>query len=481
MTKSAIYGRTTAVVLGALGLILAVWYSVGLNPCNLHPEKCSVCTPLPNPDPPCTINLVLDTSASMRGYFKGQTEFKDTLSRFASALDKFTQEPAKPHCPQTIAFQYYDTGTSNLVQAAANSSEFNDELLNETLPAGKESPLQTMLERVVDASSGAPQSAVKAPRNPTECPVPPANSVLSILVTDSIFSYPDKDVAKNRNVNRDNIEGLAQKVGIIFNKAHAQGKSVSVLALKSQFHGTYYTYQNQKIEWGSSARPYYLWIIGSSPNVHAIQNFLQSEGILPHHALDFEVDSFDPSATILQYTERKGNWTRHNSETPKRIHVKRAFPDDRKKDSDPLSAAKKEVTFTVALDLSHLSQDQLSPEYLANHLKVESQSPDLQVKSILMRTRREIEIDPKDREDIPRATHFVIITTDFKFDKTASVSISIDDSLPPWYVDWSNDDDTKTDQHTLESTFGLRHFVEAIGQAYRQKGPIMKSTILLER
>ena len=249
MLKSSNPGRTTPKIIGSLALLVVIAIVIWIT---LRHRDDTKCTPIPDPDPPCTINVVLDTSASMRGYYRGQTEFKDTLSRFAFALDKFTQEPAKPHCPSTIAYQYYDTGSHALVPAAADSIEFNNELLNNTIPIGNESPLQTMLEKVVDESSGVPAPPAPGPRGHAPCPTQPSNSALSILVTDSIFSYPDDMVAKNREINKDNIRMLAQEVGIIFNKAHAQGKSVSLLALKSQFHGTYYNYRNDKIAWGSS-------------------------------------------------------------------------------------------------------------------------------------------------------------------------------------------------------------------------------------
>ena len=224
-------------------------------------------------------------------------------------------------------------------------------------------------------------------------------------------------------------------------------------------------------------------MIGSATNVRAIRSFLQAESIIPDHALDFVVQPFDLSPTILQYTERKGVWNRHNDENPLRIHVRRPFQGEQDKSSGPDDDSKKEIGFAVGLDLSHLSPDQLSGDYLAKHLKVESQSPDLTIKSVVIKTRAEIEaeLNPKDRAQIPRATHFVLITTDFRFTKSARLSIFIDDALPPWYIDWSNEDDTDTNQRTLETTFGLRYFVDAIARAYDVKGPIAKTTIVLER
>ena len=438
-----------------------------------------------SPELPCTINMVLDTSASMQGYLTGRTEFKDTLSHVVSAFDKYQhqEQSEKTKCTRSIAFQYA-TDSGSLTPSGDDSASFLDKLLNNELTQGQSSLLQEMFRNVVEESSGGSLEPVTVPHRTDPAPVaPPPPTELSILITDSIFSYSDAEIKKNREINKENIEGLASKVNMIFDAAQAAGKSVSILVFKSQFHGTYYDYQNRKIAWGASPRPYYMWIIGSPANVRAIRSFVQAEGILPDHALDFTVKPFDPSPSILQYTERKGNWNRHNDENPKRIHVKRPFPDDRNRHPDPGGDSEKEIEFAIALDLSQLSSDQLSSDYLANHLKVESQSPDLQIKTIAINTRQEIDakLDPKDRGGIPRATHVVLITTDFRFTKTALLSISIDDALPAWYLDWSNEDDTRKDQHTLESTFGLKHFVEAIARAYRIKTPIAKTTVVLER
>lgn len=428
---------------------------------------------------PSKINIVLDTSASMQGYFKGQTEFKDTVSRLVSALDKLEKDPTRQACPTSTVFQYA-TDSGSIVSTDDDSRAFIQKLLNNDLK-GQDSLLQEMFRSVVAESTGTVLTADKPAEDPSRCQPPSPPSTLSILVTDSIFSYPDSDIERNPTVNKENVEGLASAVQLIFNNARTDGKSVSVLALKSQFHGTYYDYQNDKVTWGTTPRPYYLWMIGPPQDVLALREFLESENVAPIHTLDFGAQPFDFSPVILQYTDREGIWHRYNGENPKRIRITRAFPDEGKDekryDSD------REVRFAVAVDLSRLSSDQLSPDYLASHIKVESQSPDLRIKKVTIKSRTEIEseLDKEDRADIPRSTHLIIVTTDVNFTKTASLTISLEDGLPPWYLDWSNDDDTKKDPHTMGSTFALRHFVEGIAQAYHAKGPIATTTIDLER
>jgi hypothetical protein len=415
----------------------------------------------------------------MQGYFSGKTEFKDTVSRLVSALDKLEKDPTKQPCPTSTVFQFA-TDSGSIVSTSDDSTSFIQKLLNNDLN-GQDSLLQEMFRNVVAESSGTVPVATQPANNPSSCPTASSPSSLSILITDSIFSYPDSDIEKNRAVNRENIAGLASAVQLIFNNARTAGMSVSVLALMSQFHGTYYDYQNAKVMWGSTPRPYYLWMIGPPANVLALRAFLESESVSPLHTLDFGAQPFDFSPVILQYTDREGIWHRYNGESPKRIRITRPVPDDGQKDKEYDSD--REVRFAVAIDLSRLSVDQQSPDYLASHISVQSQSPDLRIKNVVIKTRAEIEseLDKEDRAAIPQCTHVIVVTTDVNFAKTAALTIALQDGVPSWYLDWSNDDDTKMDPHTLESTFGLKYFVEGIAQAYHITGPIAATTIVLER
>jgi hypothetical protein len=421
----------------------------------------------------------------MRGYFNGHTEFKDRVSRLVSALDKYRSEAesATPHCPNSIVYQHYNPASQTLIPIAADSREFNDQLLNNTVPTDEESPLQNMLLKVVKQSSGNNRSAASPSPDSKSCPAAPINSSLSILITDSIFSYPDEIVRKNPSANKDNIQGIASDVEMIFNEGHQLGKFAALLAFKSQFHGTYYDYRNDKSQCCSALRPYYFWIIGSQENLKAVRELLLAENVTPERALDFGADPFDLSPVILQYTDAKGLFYRHNGENPKRIRIARPFSASTDTANSTADNSAEEVGFAVAVNLSRLSPDQLRPEYLAAHLSVLSESPDLHIKSVIIKSRAEMEseLDNRDRPDVPDFTHVLLITTDFNFSKSASLDIVLDEGLPHWYLDWSSDDDSETASQLQETTFGLRYFVDAIAQAYHMNNPVAKATIVLER
>jgi hypothetical protein len=210
-----VFNRTVSVLLVAalvtIGVIIV--RSVMRGPVRHQQAQCA-------PVPPCTINVAIDNSASMSGYFSGKTELKDNLAALSAALDKFQKEPQTQHCPSNIDFQLYDTDSKTLVPAASDAMDFTGKLVGENLAPGKESPLQKMLQEVVAESSGtitaASPSQSKGTIDQQTCPVSQPGSALSILVTDAIFSYPDEAIRRNPEINRTDIEGLAQEVKMIF-------------------------------------------------------------------------------------------------------------------------------------------------------------------------------------------------------------------------------------------------------------------------
>ena len=333
-----------------------------------------------------------------------------------------------------------------MVTTEYDSRVFIERLLNNTLIKGQDSLLQEMFRNVVAETD---------------------NNSLSILVTDSIFSYPNREIRTNVGINRDNIAGLAADVQITFNDARISGKSASVLASKSRFHGTYFDYRNVRTKCCTSLRPYYVWLIGAPSYISAVRELMQEEGLHFDHEVDFNPNRFEPGAAVLQYTMPKGRWYRD-----------RRLQNHIEKVTGPGSD---DLQFSVALDLSPLTYDMAQRDFLTHHLKV--QSADLRVKEISLHSRADFEtsVERRDKAALPPYTHVIVIKTDNEFAKSANVSISIEDAMPAWYLDWSNDDDSAKDPRTLETTFGFSHFVEAVERSYHRGGSLGGTAIRLDR
>jgi hypothetical protein len=413
-------------------------------------------TPPQNPSVavPTTINVILDTSASMQGYLSGRTELKDTVAGLVAQLDKMRN--ANPQL-KPISYQFAaDAGT--LSNSGYDSHDLIQQLLNQKLMSGQASLLQEVLRSVVAETN---------------------KNTVSILVTDSIFSYSDAEVKADPEVNSRNIAVLASDITLTFNKARSSGSSVSLLAGRSHFNGKYYTYRNVARPCCTELRPYYIWLIGDAGCIRTLVDFVQKQGgPMFDHQLDFNQPTIDLPVTVLQYTEKKGTWYRDQRD---KTHIEDVQPDSAKRDPGKNDPANNGLQFDVALDLSTFPKELSTVDFLAKHLLVQSSDVQIKAKTIRPKAAFENSISRQDAKRPPAYTHILTISTDNSFPKHASISILIENVLPDWYVQWSNDDDTGDDPHTSATTFGLKEMVDGVARAYRKTDPIAKAEIQLDR
>ena len=175
------------------------------------------------------IHFFLETSASMGGYLKGGTEFKDIVSEIVTKANQI-----KPVTVYTIAGkpQPYDGDVNTFVTSLATTP----------LATGRSSELHNIFKQVGDNAKG---------------------SNIAILVSDCILSFPDADIKRNVEINRTDASSvLKNAIYDEFATLNRQGIGATVYAFRSGFNGTYYTYQNQKEPLAGESRPFYVWVIG---------------------------------------------------------------------------------------------------------------------------------------------------------------------------------------------------------------------------
>ncbi|RYF72564.1 MAG: hypothetical protein EOO39_11940, partial [Cytophagaceae bacterium] len=202
-----------------------------------------------------TIHFFLETSASMGGYLKGGTTFKDVV---ADVVTKANQ--IKPVSLYTIS------GKPQPVSADVNT--FVAQMATTPLATGKSSELHQIFRQVGEKAKG--------------------NNV-AVFVSDCILSFPDADIKRNPEVNRNDASStLKNSIYDQFATFNKQGIGATVLAYTSPFNGTYYTYQNQKQALKGESRPFYVWIIGKQSLIGPFtQQLLESLSIAPAKRLDF--------------------------------------------------------------------------------------------------------------------------------------------------------------------------------------------------
>ena len=212
-------------------------------------------TPAATPTAPTLgkIHFFLETSASMKGYLTGQTEFKNTVADLVTKANQIGP----------LAIYTISEGKPQPVNGDIDA--FVAQLATTPLATGKSSQLHQLFKQVGEKTAG--------------------NDV-AIFVSDCILSFPDADIRRDPEVNRNNASStLKSSINRQFASFKKQGIGATIYAYTSAFNGTYYTYQNQKKRLPekngpTEQRPFYVWVIGKQSlltNVNRQLNELLSE------------------------------------------------------------------------------------------------------------------------------------------------------------------------------------------------------------
>ncbi|RZJ90608.1 MAG: hypothetical protein EOO20_07660, partial [Chryseobacterium sp.] len=176
------------------------------------------------------INLYLETSASMGGYFAGASEFKTIISDLAVKLDKEIS-PVSIHFIADTIRDYHATAT-----------RFSSDIATTKVAMARSSELHHIFDKIAKSTH---------------------NSDISILVSDCILSFPNAAVKANPEINKQSASGtLKNNIYSTFVDLKKRGQSASLYAFSSKFFGRYYTYQNVNLKLKGQLRPFYIWIIG---------------------------------------------------------------------------------------------------------------------------------------------------------------------------------------------------------------------------
>lgn len=390
---------------------------------------------------PTNVNIILDTSASMQGYLNGRTELKNKVAELVAQIDELRDANRGL---KSVTYQFAaDDGT--ITDSGYSSREFIERLLNDKLMSGQASLLQDVFRNAV----------AKTDKN-----------TVSLLITDSIFSYGDKAIRANPEINKNNIPILASEITLTFNQAKATGISVSLLAARSTFGGKYYTYRNVARACCNVPRPYYIWVMGEASHIRGLLDFLQKRGATYEHRLDFNLATIELPVAICQHTQNKGTWYTDSRDMH---HIEDVEP------------GKEDLVFALALDLSVLPQELSTTEFLNDHLLAQSSEIHVKKKMIYSRAAFENSVDHRDAKKLSSYTHVLILTVDNSFVKHATINLFLEDAVPDWYMKWSNEDDAGDDPQTSSTTFGLKEIVNGVALSYKRAEPIAKVTLSLDR
>lgn len=371
------------------------------------------------------IHFYIETSASMGGYFKRDAEFKTIISDLTSKLEQSIKRPLD------IRFIAEDE-----LKYPGDAGSLSREIAITQIARQKSSELHKILSKIAKGN---------------------AIDDVSIFVSDCILSFPDSDIAKNQEINKQEApNALKNNIYTTFSELKNKGLATSVYAFNSQFYGTYYNYKNDKININGTRRPFYVWVIADKEILRKFNSTLSGINTFkPEKYLHFGLnDEAVSKFNIITQIER--NFGEGIVEGNEIVGIGTKTKISK---SNPLSIC-------AALDLSTLPDYAAQIPYLQKNLIVNGGGCDI---SFQVKDKKAVDISKLRSEPQKKvyqnATHIII----FKVESMPLSKSLIDISLPlqydSWYKDWSCMDDLELAR--LESkTFAFEYLINGVKEAY---------------
>lgn len=417
----------------SLGLFhIFLWGCTTPPPQNCYPTSSDLA--VGQNDPINRIELYLENSASMGGYFRFKTRFNDHLDDLVTDLMQYKGDSLQVF---TIAEE---------IEVYPNAKVFRDEL-NPTNPKkiaiAKSSPLDSILHKI--ASKWEP-------------------GVLSILVTDGIISGTTKQIEANREYNKDNRNALKNNFKIILG-LFPDDLALKIIAFKSEFQATsrtaYFKYDNSKVvDQVFVNRPYYLIVMGSSGQIREIERELAGS-FYSQYSLEFGFKDPVKSRTTSVSKDRQG--VTLNGECVQ------------------LDSKSNKYAFAIIADFDVVPDPYKSLEYLRDNAKIVingQQYPNFSVHVCHIHKGGcdDFIYEPSARrtvEELSDFTHlFQIQIDDYRYKSGDILELIVDKKQEPWYDSWSSDSDH--DIHATDSTtFAFSSLIQGIRESYNNVSPIL--------
>ncbi len=367
------------------------------------------------------IQLFLETSGSMAGYFQG--------SGFTGVITKLPIICENIAANKQVSIQFINTPTDVKPYSGTPAAFAN--YVNQQrgkLCTAKSSEIQNIFSYIADQTS---------------------SETVSLFVSDCILSFASRQTdAVDLNTLEANVRGTFQNI-------QRKGFAVSVYAFTSDFSGTYYKMDLTKENYAQVVRPYYVWAIGKKEQLETFRLKIAGDaGFQPQQQLHLgfgyaPVTKFD---IFSQMITPRGRFRVRNYQE---IY-----------DVDDLPS--KPISFYVACNLQNLPpylQTNLAASSMVvagNGFKAKVESIDPQAKLYQMKLTAE------DLKRVGGHTHFVKVKVSDMVPQQGSLRIRLPYRADEWYKEWSTLDD-RTQQANKLKTFALIHLMKGIQEAYREQ------------
>jgi hypothetical protein len=228
----------------------------------------------------------------------------------------------------------------------------------------------------------------------------------------------------------------------------------SVFGFMSDFNGTYYTYQNEKIpiKKGQVVRPYYLWVIGNQELLKEFDAQLYKlESFKPDLAMNFGI--FDKAITsycIFFRYKKSGEW-----ET------------DGKAIDNAKISKKAPAQIAIGLDLSSLPPYAQDTDYLRKHLQLKTGDADFKIENIILADAvSKGDLKKNELDDLANSTHVFILSIGDVYKTKGELQFSLPLQYDTSYRQLSVMDDRNV-ANISGKTFGFEYLVDGVRAAYQ--------------
>jgi hypothetical protein len=393
-------------------------FALLLTACGGKKEKVSQ-TQLAKAEQVGNVHFFLETSASMGGYLKGGTAFKDVVSDVVTKANQI-----RPVSLNTIS--------GKTQPLAADVNIFVAQMATTPLATGKSSELHRIFREVGGKAKG---------------------NDIAIFVSDCILSFPDADIKRDPQINANNASStLKNTIYDQFKTFSKQGVGVTVLAYTSPFNGTYYTYQNQKQTLAGEQRPFYVWVVGKQSLVGTfVSQLLENLTTPPTKRIDFGAMGALKTYDLLFGVNKSGEWRANRNEVTEIELGRKAKP----------------VEFAIALNLSGLPGYAQEETYLQKNLSLTVDNG--AVKLVKVQPKADVPTNRmSDREQklLSPNTHVLTFRVENLFDENATMTLKLPVKFDSWYTAWSTMDD-RTPAGRQNKTFALQHLMTGVREAYQ--------------
>ncbi|WP_234734989.1 hypothetical protein [Tellurirhabdus bombi] len=381
------------------------------------------------------VHFFMETSASMGGYLRGGTEFKDVVSDVVTKANTI-----KPLKVWTI--------TEKPQAYTGDARQFVEGLATTPLATGKSSKLHTIFEQVGQKAG---------------------TSNIAMLVTDAILSFPDNEIKANPEINRENASSvLKNQIYDQFSKLSQKGVGATVYAFTSQYNGTYYDYRNAKQKLSGEPRPFYIWLIGKQELLNDFNQKLQGMlSVQPAKVLNFGTGTALTDYELFFSLNKKGKWRAERG----------SLADMRARSGNP-------EEFAIGLDLGNLPAYAQSEDYLRKNLTVNAKEAAVKLATVQRKDDLSNTAKLSEREEkiLNGVTHVLTFRVDNLYGNEATVAIKLPVRFDNWYEkDWTTLDD-RTAAGRRGKTFALQYLMSGVKEAYQSStNDFLNLTIKLKK